>query len=210
LLLANTMAKSSCCFWICSTNSVLMLKFTLPLPTVRSWWSQWKSYDKEVMITEGRIMHVAVDGPWAVVSSDSKVIIHVTVDGPWAGWSYDSFTIIHVTVDGPWAGVRAQGARLYHTSYCWRSLNRCEFGTVVLYCMCVYFGVFWSLSCICSMVLCSQFCLSHSLEITVTSMEKMLNLFCLFIIGRIKTHQISGNYCDFNEKMRTLFCIFFN
>lgn len=130
-----------------------MLKFTLPLPTVRSWWSQRESYDKKVMITEGRIIHVTVDDPWVVVSSDSKVIIHVTVDGPGAGWSYDSISIIHVTVDVPWTGARAQGVRLCHTSYCWRSLNRSEIGAVVLYWMCVYFGVFWCLSCICSMVL---------------------------------------------------------
>ncbi len=132
------------------------------------------------MITEGRNIHVTVDGPWADVSSDCEVIIHVAVDGPWAGWSYHSSTIIHVTVDGPWTGVRAQGVRLYHTSSCWRCVRlallfciACVF-ILVYFGLCLVFFVLW--------VLCSQFCLSHSLDITVTSMKKMLNLFCLFLI----------------------------
>jgi len=62
-------------------------------------------------------------------------------------------------------------------------LNKCEIGTVVLYCMCVHFGVFWSLSC----VFCS-----------------MGSLFSVLFIS------LSGHYCDFNEKNVKLVLPFFN
>jgi hypothetical protein len=52
-----------------------------------------------------------------------------------------------------------------------------------LYCMCVYFGVFWSLSCI--------FC-------------SMGSLFSVLFIS------LSGHYCDFNEKNVKLVLPFLN
>ncbi len=73
-------------------------------------------------------------------------------------------------------------------------LHVCLFWCILVFVLYLFYGS-----------LCSQFCLSHSLEITVTSM----NLFCLLLIGRIEICQFSGNDCDLNEKMRTLFCIFF-
>jgi len=60
LLLPSSMAESSLCFLICNRNSVHQLVFTpQPLPTLGSWWSQWRSCDIEITI-----IHVSVDGPW--------------------------------------------------------------------------------------------------------------------------------------------------
>jgi hypothetical protein len=55
LLLASSMAESSCCFQICSPK----LGMQVSVYPVESWWSKCESYDSEVTT-----IHATVDGPW--------------------------------------------------------------------------------------------------------------------------------------------------
>jgi hypothetical protein len=50
MLLAIILAESSCWLQTCNRDTVCRLVFTLPIPTVGSWWSQWASCDREVTI----------------------------------------------------------------------------------------------------------------------------------------------------------------